>query len=192
VDLRDIDLVAWRGQIGYVAQESVLFNDSVRNNIRWGRPDATDDEIRAVARLAQADEFIGGMRDGYDTVVGDRGSRLSGGQRQRIALAAALIRKPRLLILDEATSNLDAASEQALRHAIDTLKGEMTILIVAHRLATVASADWIYVVERGTVVQQGTCEELRQRHGRFQDLWTLQQHTPVSPEGVAQTTGEQR
>jgi len=192
VDLRDIDLVAWRGRIGYVAQESVLFNDSVRNNIRWGRPDATDDEIRAVARLAQADEFIGGMRDGYDTVVGDRGSRLSGGQRQRIALAAALIRKPRLLILDEATSNLDAASEQALRHAIDTLKGEMTILIVAHRLATVASADWIYVVERGTVVQQGTCEELRQRHGRFQDLWTLQQHTPVSPEGVAQTTGEQR
>ena len=192
VDLRDIDLAAWRGQIGYVAQESVLFNDSVRNNIRWGRPEATDDEIRAVARLAQADEFITAMRDGYATVVGDRGSRLSGGQRQRIALAAALIRKPRLLILDEATSNLDAASEQALRHAIDTLKGEMTMLIVAHRLATVASADWIYVIERGTIVQQGTCDELRHRRGRFQDLWALQQHTAVSVEGVAQTTGEQR
>jgi ATP-binding cassette subfamily C protein len=192
VDLRDLDHLAWRGQIGYVAQESVLFNDSVRNNIRWGRPSATDEEIRTVARLAQAEEFIGGMRDGYDTVVGDRGGRLSGGQRQRIALAAALIRRPRLLILDEATSNLDAASEQALRQAIDALKGEMTIFIVAHRLATVANADWIYVIERGTVVQQGTCDELRQRRGRFQDLWTLQQHSPASREGVPQITGEQR
>jgi ATP-binding cassette, subfamily C, bacterial len=174
VDLGEIDPIAWRNQIAYVGQETVLFHDSIVNNIRWANRQASDKEIETAARLAFAHEFISAMPEGYRTVIGSRGIRLSGGERQRIALARALVRHPRLLVLDEATSNLDAASEKAVQEAIDDLRTRMTIIIVAHRLATVQNADWIYVIEKGRVVQEGTWSELTQMEGQFSNLWSLQ------------------
>lgn len=174
-DLLTLDLRRWREQVGYVGQETILFHDTVANNIRWGRPEAGFSEVVEAACLAQADGFIGAMRDGYEAIVGDRGVRLSGGERQRIALARALVRRPRLLILDEATNNLDAESELAARRAIDGLRGSMTILSVAHRLASAIDVDRIYVLEAGRVVEAGTSAELLARDSRFSELWALQQ-----------------
>ena len=174
VGLVDIDLSSWRAQVGYVGQETILFNDSIRNNIRWANPQATDSAIEDAARLAYAHDFISAMPDGYSTIIGNRGIRLSGGERQRIALARALVRRPRLLILDEATSALDAASEKVVQEAIDSLTGQTTIIIVAHRLATVRNADWIYVLERGQIVQEGTWDHLTREPGQFYALWSLQ------------------
>ena len=174
VDVADIDLNAWRSQIGYVGQETILFNDTIRGNIRWANPQAADQEIEDAARLADASDFISAMPDGYETVIGDRGIRLSGGERQRIALARALVRHPRLLILDEATSSLDALSEKLVQEAIDSLAGQMTIIIVAHRLATVRNAHWIYVLDAGQVVQEGTWEKLTREDGLFHKMWSLQ------------------
>jgi ATP-binding cassette subfamily C protein len=174
VSVADIELAAWRRRIGYVAQESVLFHSSVRDNIAWGTVGLSSADIENAAHLAFADEFILELPDGYDTIVGDRGVRLSGGQRQRIALARALARKPELLILDEATSALDVESERRIQMAIDKIAGSITVLVVTHRLSTIRNADVINVLEGGRIVESGTWDELIASDGRFHALTLVQ------------------
>ena len=173
--LAEYDMTAWRSLIGYVAQETILFHASVRDNISWAAPGATEADIREASAAANALEFIERMPQGFDTVVGDRGMRLSGGQRQRLALARALVRKPEILILDEATSALDAEAEQKVQQAVETLAvSDMTMIIVTHRLATVKKADLIFVLEDGRLVEKGTWFDLEQASGRFLSLKKLQ------------------
>ena len=187
IDLREIDLRAWRSRIGYVGQDTILFHDSIINNIRWANPKATDLEVKDAAELAHADTFMKTASQGYETKIGHRGVRLSGGERQRLALARALVRRPNLLILDEATSNLDAVSEKAVQEAIDGLQRRITIIIVAHRLATVRNADWIYVLDKGHVVQEGVWTELTRTDGQFSTLWALQNGS-LQESGVSEKT----
>ena len=156
---------AWREQIGYVAQETFLFHDTVRANLLWARPDATETEIYQALELAAADEFVAGLPAGLDTVIGDRGVLLSGGERQRLALARALIRKPSLLILDEATSSLDSENERRIQRAIENLHRSVTIIFITHRLSAVRNADTIHVIDRGCVVESGTWKTLVGKSG---------------------------
>jgi ATP-binding cassette subfamily C protein len=175
VDGRELDeawLRGWREGIGYVAQDTVLFHDSVRENLRWARPDATDDELWEALRAAAADGFVAALPEGIATVVGDRGVRLSGGERQRLALARALLRRPSLLILDEATSALDTENERRIRDAIDALHGRVTILLITHRLSSVRDADAIHVMEGGRLIESGDWSSLLAKPGgRFRALW---------------------
>ena len=173
-DLRGLDLRALREQIGLVPQETFLFGGTVRENIAYGRPGATDDEIRAAARDANAEEFIRDLPEGYETVVGEKGVRLSAGQRQRIAIARVLLKDPRLLILDEATSSLDTASERLVQEALERVMAGRTTVVIAHRLSTVRRADRILVLEAGRVVEEGTHPALLARGGLYQRLWSLQ------------------
>lgn len=174
VPLDGLSLNDWHGRIGYVPQDLHLFNDTVRANLLWGRPTATGEEIESVAKLVHAHEFIQGLPQGYDTVIGSRGVLLSGGQRQRLALARALLRKPELLILDEAMSALDAESEFLIQQTLDALVRRMSILVVAHRLATIQRADRIYVLEHGRIIESGSWEALTMAQGRFNELRRLQ------------------
>jgi subfamily B ATP-binding cassette protein MsbA len=171
VPLADLDPVAWRRRLGYVGQDVFLFNASIRENIAYGRRDAGQAEIEAAARAANAHEFVVELPHGYDTVVGDRGVRLSGGQRQRIALARAFVRRPELLILDEATNALDGVSEHLVQRSIEAVRGHCTVVIVAHRLDTILDADHVVVLERGRVVEQGAVPELLARDGTFRRLY---------------------
>ncbi len=173
-DLRDITLESLRRSIGVVFQESMLFNRSIRDNLRMGRPNATDDELERACRLADAHEFITRQPQGYGTVVGERGSTLSGGQRQRLAIARALLKDPPILILDEATSALDAATEARVSRAMQTLMKGRTTFIIAHRLSTVRDADEILVFDNGRVVERGNFEQLIRLGGRFADLVATQ------------------
>jgi len=159
-DVRDVTLHSLRRQVGIVMQETMLFSGTIRENIAFGRPDASEDEIRAAARSARADEFIERLPQGYDTVVGERGVSLSGGQKQRVAIARALILNPRLLILDEFTSSVDVATERIIRAALNRLMRNRTTFVIAHRLSTVRAADMILVLERGRLVAAGRHEEL--------------------------------
>ncbi len=170
----EIDVDSFRRRIGYVSQESLLFNMSVRDNMLWAKEDATQAELDAAYRQANADEFISRLSQGDLTVIGDRGVRLSGGQLQRLALARAVLRKPDLLILDEATSALDTQSERLIQEAIERIGRETTVLAIAHRLSTISRADAIYVLERGRVVEQGTYDELVARGGKFTAMARLQ------------------
>ncbi|MCC7463720.1 MAG: ATP-binding cassette domain-containing protein [Gammaproteobacteria bacterium] len=163
-----------RAHIGLVPQETVLFGASARENIRYGRPDARDGEIEAAARAAAADEFIRALPQGYDTFLGERGTRLSGGQRQRIAIARAILKNPPILLLDEATSSLDAESERLVQEALDPLMRGRTTLVIAHRLATVLKADRIVVLERGRIVASGTHDQLLESSPLYQRLAALQ------------------
>jgi ATP-binding cassette subfamily C protein len=164
-------LRSWRGQIGYVAQETFLFNDTVRANLLWARPEADEEQIWQALELAAAGEFVSELAEGLETVLGDRGVRLSGGERQRLALARALLREPTLLILDEATSALDSENERRIQKAIEGLHGRMTILVITHRLSTIRRADVIYVLERGRLVESGSWEVLvSDGDGRFSAL----------------------
>ncbi|HUY19308.1 MAG TPA: ABC transporter ATP-binding protein [Candidatus Binataceae bacterium] len=167
----------WRDQIGYVGSDSFLFHETVRNNLLWARPGASEEDLMAALRLAAA-EFVVTLAAGLDTVIGDRGAMLSQGERQRIALARALLRKPSLLILDEATNALDSESEARVLRAIDRLRGELTILLIAHRLSTIRWADLIHVIENGRVVESGSLESLSARHdGRLRALCEAQSIT---------------
>ena len=173
-DIRELSLQALRSQIALVPQQPALFTGSVRYNIAYGREDASDVDIEAAARRAQAHEFICNLRDGYDSDLGDRGVRLSGGQRQRIALARAILRNPRLLLLDEATSALDAESEHQVQQALQELMRGRTSIIIAHRLSTILHADTIAVVDNGRVLATGTHRELLQSNALYARLASLQ------------------
>ncbi|MBI2834275.1 MAG: ABC transporter ATP-binding protein [Acidobacteria bacterium] len=165
---------AWRARIGYVAQDTFLFHDTIRANLLWARPDAKEQDIRRALEAAAA-QFIADLPHGLETVLGDRGLRLSGGERQRLAFARALLRQPSFLILDEATSNVDAENEARILRAIEALHGRMTILMITHRLATVREADQIYVMEQGRIVESGSWPGLMERErGRFRALWEAQ------------------
>jgi len=174
VDVRQMELAALRARIGLVSQDSVVFSADVMENIRYGRLDASDDEVVAAARAAHADEFVRRLPDGYRTYVGERGVRLSGGQRQRIAIARALVKNPPLLLLDEATSALDAESELLVQQALEEAMHGRTTLVIAHRLATVVGADRILVLDRGELVDQGTHAELLARGGLYAKLAAMQ------------------
>ena len=165
---------SWRSQIGYVAQDTFLFNDTVRSNLLWAHPEADEEEINRALELAAAEEFVQRLPEGLGTILGDRGVRLSGGERQRLALARALLRRPSLLILDEATSALDSENEQRIQHAMEDLHGNVTILVIAHRLTTVRGADVIHVLEQGQLVESGDWESLLERNGRFHALAVAQ------------------
>ena len=165
----------WREQIGYVPQDTFLFNDTLRGNLSWAKPDAKEEEINQSLKFAAAEEFISGLPKGLDTILGDRGVLLSGGERQRIALARALLRKPTLLILDEATSSLDSENEKRIHLAIEKLHGQMTILVISHRLSTIRGADVIHVIEEGSLVESGTWGALiSKENGRLSALCKAQ------------------
>lgn len=173
-DVRRATLVSLRKQISTVSQEVLLFHDTIANNIRYARPEAGLEEVIGAAKAAHAHDFILAQPQGYDSVVGDRGTLLSGGQRQRIAIARAILADPSILILDEAASALDAESEQLVEASIDALRGGRTILVAAHRLSTVRKADRIYVLEAGRIVESGTREDLLELNGRFRQLHDIQ------------------
>ena len=174
VDIRDVTLASLRAQIGIVTQETVLFDDTIAANIAFGRPAATRADIESAARAAHAHEFIVGLDDGYETAIGERGQRLSGGQRQRLAIARALLRDSPILILDEATSSLDAESEMLVQEALSTLMRNRTSLVIAHRLSTVRRADAIVVLEQGRIVEMGSHDELLAAGGAYAKLYELQ------------------
>jgi len=166
---------AWRDQIGYVSQDTFLFHDTIRANLLWACPNASDEEINQALRLAAAEAFVSGLSKGLDTILGDRGVLVSGGERQRLALARALLRKPSLLILDEATSNLDSENERRIQSAIEELHRQMTILVITHRLSTIRGADVIHVLEQGRLVESGTWDTLvAEGNGRFRSLCRAQ------------------
>ncbi|MCB0168836.1 MAG: ATP-binding cassette domain-containing protein, partial [Anaerolineae bacterium] len=170
-----LDIAAWHAQLAVVSQDNYLFNDTVAANLRFAKPHATLDELVKAAQLAQAHQFITALPQGYETVLGDRGVRLSGGQQQRLAIARAMLANPHLLILDEATSQLDSETEQAIQQAIEQYRQGRTLLVIAHRLSTVFQADNIIVLDEGRVLAQGTHTELLSRNGYYRYLVEAQQ-----------------
>ena len=173
-DIRDLTLHSLRGLIGIVSQETVLFNCTIRENIAYGRPEASLEDVRRAAEIAYADHFIEALPLGYDTPLGDRGLKLSGGERQRIAIARALLKDPPILILDEATSHLDTQSEKEVQGALENLMKARTVFVIAHRLSTIQKADRILVMDKGKIVQQGTNEFLLRLGGMYKKLYDLQ------------------
>jgi subfamily B ATP-binding cassette protein MsbA len=174
VDVRDLTLAGLRSLIGIVTQETVLFNDTVRNNIAYGRSDLPFERVREAAAAAYADEFVAGLPHGYDTLIGEGGLKLSGGQRQRLAIARALLKNAPILILDEATSQLDSESEALVQKALGNLMQGRTTLVIAHRLSTVQRADRIVVIEAGRIVETGSHDELLALGGTYKRLYELQ------------------
>lgn len=175
VDIREFSLKSLRNQIGIVSQETMLFNDTIGANIAYGRPGASPGEIQAAARQAHAHDFIVNFPQGYDTVIGDRGARISGGERQRIAIARALLKDAPILILDEATSQLDSTSERIVQEALDQLVSGRTVFVIAHRLSTVRNADRIVVLDKGVIVEDGTHSQLLARDGLYKRLYEAQE-----------------
>jgi subfamily B ATP-binding cassette protein MsbA len=174
IDLSTVRLDSYRTRLGVVLQESFLFDGTIRENVAFSRPDATEEEILRACRIARVDEFAETFEDKYDTVVGERGVKLSGGQRQRISIARAILAEPRILILDEATSSLDSESEQMIQQGLSYLMQGRTTFVIAHRLSTIRRADQILVIEQGRIVERGTHEELYEMRGRYYDLYTKQ------------------
>jgi ATP-binding cassette subfamily B protein len=179
-DLQELDLASYRSHVGLVSQDMFLFHGSVRENIAYGRPHASDDEIRAAARVAEASDFIEALPHGYDTIVGERGQKLSGGQRQRLSIARAVLRDPQILILDEATSSVDNETEAAIQRSLEKISVGRTTVVIAHRLSTIRNAHRIHVLEDGQVVESGTHDELSAAAGLYAALWRVQTGTRAS------------
>ena len=173
-DLMTVKLRDYRSQLGVVLQDNFLFDGTIAENIAYGNPHASREEIKAVSKIAHCDEFIEGFEKQYDTIVGERGVRLSGGQRQRVAIARAILANPRILILDEATSSLDSESEALIQDGLRSLRQGRTTFVIAHRLSTIRSADQILVLEGGEIVERGTHEELLASGGRYRQLYDKQ------------------
>ncbi len=174
-DVRSVTQESLRAAIGIVPQDTVLFNDSIYYNLRYGRPDASMGEIKQAAAMAHIDEFIDSLPQGYDTVVGERGLKLSGGEKQRVAIARAILKQPRIMLFDEATSSLDSGTEQAIQETLKDVAQNHTTLVIAHRLSTVVDADRILVMDAGKIVEQGTHQNLLEQGGRYFKMWQLQQ-----------------
>ena len=185
-DIRTLDRKSFLSQIALVPQETLLFGGTVKENILYGKLDATDTELKEAAQKANAHEFIVGMEKGYNTVVGEKGAKLSGGERQRIAIARAILKDPKILVLDEATSSLDNRSESLIQDALETLMFERTTFIIAHRLSTIHKADQIIVLDKGNIVEAGQHEDLMSRKGLYHNLYTLKMLDPAVEEGIDQ------
>jgi ATP-binding cassette subfamily B protein/subfamily B ATP-binding cassette protein MsbA len=188
-DIRDFRLTTYRDLLGVVQQDTFLFDGSVRDNIANGRHDANDEEIGEAARRANAHEFIDKLPNRYDTFIGEHGTRLSGGQQQRIAIARALLRSPQILVLDEATSSLDPASEEVIQSSIEQLLHGRTTFVISHRLSTIKRADVILVMEEGRVIERGTHAELMQHHGAYHDMVIRQLAVPAESEPALTAAG---
>jgi ATP-binding cassette subfamily B protein len=173
-DVRELALESLRRHIGIVFQDTFLFHASIRENLLYARPDANEAEVAAAARAAYIHDFIAALPDGYDTVVGERGHRLSGGEKQRLAIARVILKDPRILVLDEATSNLDTVSEQLIQAALAPLFADRTSIVIAHRLSTILAADTILVLDHGRLVDAGTHAELLERGALYADLYERQ------------------
>ncbi len=173
-DIRDVTLTSLRNQIAMVTQQTILFNDSIRNNIRYGAPEASDHDVEKAAEAAYATGFIENCPQGFDTIIGEGGTRLSGGERQRISIARAILKNAPILILDEATSALDTESEREVQQALENLMRNKTTLVIAHRLSTIKNCDKIIVIKEGKIVEQGTHEELLELHGTYEILYRMQ------------------
>jgi ATP-binding cassette subfamily B protein len=186
-DVRDVTLHSLRRQIGLVLQDTFLFSDTVMNNIRYGRPEATDAEVIAAAKMVEADTFIERLPEGYQTILGERGSGLSQGQRQLIAIARAALKSPRILILDEATSSVDTRTERLIQQAFEKLLEGRTSFVIAHRLSTIRNADLVLLVRDGQIIERGTHQELLAQEGAYYDLYMSQfqaeEQAPASVSG---------
>jgi len=185
-DLRDVTQKSLRAAIGVVPQDTVLFNDTIFYNIKYGRHDATDEEVYDAARMAQIDEFVRTLPQGYKTMVGERGLKLSGGEKQRVAIARTILKGPPILILDEATSALDSHTEKEIQDALDSVAKNRTTLVIAHRLSTIVHADNILVLEKGKLVEQGTHAELLKHDGLYASLWNRQRRAEKAREELAE------
>jgi len=173
-DLAAMRLASYRQQLGVVLQETFLFDGSIRDNVKFSRPTATEEQVMEACRIARVDEFAERFPEGYETIVGERGVKLSGGQRQRISIARAILADPRILILDEATSSLDSESEAMIQGGLNHLMQGRTTFVIAHRLSTIRRADQILVIEQGNILERGTHEQLYALGGRYFDLYTRQ------------------
>lgn len=189
-DLRQVTQVSLRGAIGMVPQDTVLFNDTIGYNIRYGRPDASEDDVVAAAKVAQIDTFVRNLPDGYDTVVGERGLKLSGGEKQRVAIARTVLKNPKILLLDEATSALDSHTEKAIVSALDAVTANRTTLVVAHRLSTIVDADEILVLEAGRIIERGRHADLLARKGAYTAMWRRQQEAALAQERLERVLDE--
>ncbi len=189
-DIRDITQVSLRSAIGMVPQDTVLFNDTLRYNIRYGRWEASDEEVQEAASLAQIDEFIRLSPKGYDTEVGERGLKLSGGEKQRVAIARTILKAPPILVLDEATSALDSHTEKEIQDALDRVSENRTTLVIAHRLSTIVNADEIIVLEAGEIVERGTHQQLLAHDGLYASMWNRQREAEAAREKLALADGE--
>ena len=183
-DIRTLDRESFLSQIALVPQEMLLFGGTVKENILYGKLDATDAELKEAAQKANAHDFIVGMKKGYDTVVGEKGAKLSGGERQRLAIARAILKDPKILVLDEATSSLDNRSESLIQNALEALMADRTTFIIAHRLSTIHKADQIIVLDKGSIVEAGQHEDLMSHKGLYHDLYTLKMLDPAAHEGA--------
>jgi ATP-binding cassette subfamily B protein len=189
-DVRDVTQVSLREAIGLVPQDVVLFNSTLKENLIYGKPDATDDEVREAARKAQLADFIDSLPQGWDTRVGERGVKLSGGERQRVGIARTILKNPAILVLDEATSALDSATEADVQGALNEASRGRTTLMVAHRLSTVAGADEIIVLNEGRIAERGTHTQLLARSGLYADLWSRQARTHAAYSDDAQEAAD--
>jgi ATP-binding cassette subfamily B protein len=184
-DTRNVTLKSLSRNIGMVTQDTYLFYDTIRANLVYARPDATEGEIVAAARAANIHDFITGLPEGYDTLVGERGYRLSGGERQRIAIARVILKDPRILVLDEATSHLDSLSEALIQEALQRVMRDRTSIVIAHRLATILAADKILVMDKGQLVEEGTHGELLAQGGLYASLYETQFHRSAAEQKVS-------